>query len=139
MNKELQAFKKLLQDHGMFATKPRLQLFELLQQYPALKISELISLLSFHDQATVYRNIKIFEQLGVINRLRLGWESKLELSDLFQHHHHHMTCIKCGAVTTLPEDRLLEQQIAKIVHNYNFVITDHQIELRGICKLCKEE
>jgi Fur family transcriptional regulator, ferric uptake regulator len=138
MNKELITFNQMLKKNGLFATQPRQRLFLLLQQHPALKISELISLLSSHDQATVYRNIKLFEQLGVVSRLRLGWESKLELSDMFQHHHHHLTCIKCGAVTTLSEDKLLEQRIMKIAQDSNFILTDHQVEVRGICKHCNK-
>ena len=138
MNKEIREFKKLLKSNSHFITKPRLRLFVILQNRPALTIHELINLLSRHDQATVYRNIIIFEKLGVITRLRLGWSSKLELSDIFQHHHHHLTCLKCGRVAILPEDALIEKQIAKLGKSKNFKITDHQLEITGLCQACQK-
>lgn len=136
MNKELGAFRQLLKRSGNFATGPRLLLFETLQTHPALTIGQLIKYLSKYDQATVYRNIKLFEELGIISRLRLGWESKLELSDKFQHHHHHITCTKCGSVITLKEDPLLEKRLAVLAQKYEFVQSDHQIEIKGVCKNC---
>jgi len=38
------------------------------------------------------------------NAWQIGWKYKLELSNAFQHHHHHLTCLQCGGVTPLPED-----------------------------------
>ncbi len=87
-------------------------MFRILQKYNELTINELIAHLRRHDQATVYRNTKVFEDLGIISTLRLGWNSKLELSDVFQHHHHHMTCVRCGDVKVLPEAPLIESAIA---------------------------
>lgn len=107
-----------------------------LQKFNEVTISELINLLNVHDQATVYRNIKIFEKLGIINRLRLGWHSRLELSDIFHHHHHHFTCLRCGEIIILKENQALEQEIAKISNQLNFQASDHQIEIRGYCKKC---
>lgn len=136
MNQEIKLFRKLLKANGLSITKPRLRLFRILQNNPALSINQLIGLLNRHDQATVYRNIIVFERLGVISKLQLGWSSKLELSDMFQHHHHHLTCLKCGDVVTLPENDLVEKQIAKLAKTNNFKITDHQLEISGFCRRC---
>jgi Fur family ferric uptake transcriptional regulator len=129
-------FKKRLKQNGHFVTMPRMRLFAILQDNPALLISELITKLNTHDQATVYRNIKLFEELGIVNRLQLGWESKLELSDRFEHHHHHMTCLRCGKVLVLQENIAIEKEIARIGTGTNFTITDHQLEIRGYCSVC---
>jgi Fur family ferric uptake transcriptional regulator len=136
MATEIQQFEKLLTKNNHYITKARLRLFIILQKHPALSVKELISLLPKHDQATVYRNIKTFEKLGVIARLQLGWHSKLELSDMFRHHHHHLTCIKCGRIIGLPENSELEQQIANLTKELNFKQADHQLEIRGLCKEC---
>jgi Fur family ferric uptake transcriptional regulator len=138
MSVESKRFKALLKSHGHFMTKPRLRLFTILQEHSILTIPELIALLERHDQATVYRNIKLFEELGVINRLRLGWNSKLELSDMFQHHHHHLTCISCGKVIALPEDELIEERIGTISRTNHFKAVDHQLEIRGLCTTCQK-
>lgn len=133
---EVEQFKILLKKNQHYVTKARLRLFVILQNQPALTIQELIRLSHKNDQATVYRNIIVLEKLGVISRLQLGWHSKLELSDMFRHHHHHLTCTKCGRIIGLTEDSLLEKQIAKLAKDQGFKQTDHQLEIRGICAAC---
>jgi len=137
MQTELQLFRSRIKKHGCFITEPRVRLFTVLQKHGSLTIFELISNLPDQDQATVYRNIKLFEELGIINRLWLGWKSKLELSDIFHHHHHHFTCLSCGKVMVLIEDFALEKQIEHISRKGGFQPSDHQLEIRGYCKNCK--
>lgn len=130
-------FFKLLKNNGLFRTKARLRLFSALQSNDSLTMNELISLLKKQDQATVYRNIKLFESLGIISRLRLGGKSKIELSDIFVHHHHHMTCVLCGSVIILSQLPSLENAIATLGEKQNFEITDHQLEITGYCSGCR--
>lgn len=137
MNQEIKLFKRLLRRNRNFITQPRLRLFALLQKNKAVTMNQLISRLPQQDRATVYRNIKLFEQLGIINRLQLGWHSKIELSDIFVHHHHHLTCLRCGKVYTLSENRIIEKQIARMSAENDFRSMDHQLEIRGYCKNCK--
>ncbi len=137
MSPEIKRFRLLLKNNGHFITKPRLRLFTILQNHKTLTVHELITLLDIHDQATVYRNIKVFEDLGIISRLQLGWHSKLELSDIFQHHHHHMTCNGCGKVLILKDNQTIEAEIARISRTSGFKAVDHQLEIRGLCKACQ--
>jgi Fur family transcriptional regulator, ferric uptake regulator len=138
MDRELDLFKRLLQKNRLFATTARLRLFAALQESGASTIKSLIAKLPRHDQSTVYRNLKLFEGLGVISRLRLGWKSKVELSDAFHHHHHHLTCLKCNKVIVLPEDTVLEGEIARLSYKHRFKSIDHQLEIRGFCQICKD-
>jgi Fe2+ or Zn2+ uptake regulation protein len=114
-------------------------LFKLLQDRNSLTIEQLLTLLPRQNNATVYRNIKVFEELGVVNRLQLGWHSKLELSDLFRHHHHHMSCTNCGKVIVLKEDPVIENQIASLGQDQGFRPSDHQLEIRGLCPTCQQK
>lgn len=134
---ELKRFKDLLRDNGNFVTMPRLRLFGNLQSHPALTMKELIKLTNKHDQVTVYRNVDLFESLGIINRLRLGWTTKIELSDLFLHHHHHLTCSKCGKTWAMAEDQHIETRIESLARSKGFKPLDHQLEIRGLCKDCQ--
>lgn len=136
---EFQSFKKLLRDNEYFVTKARLRLYAILHHHPEVSTKQLVELANENDQATIYRNLNLFEQLGIINRLRLGWHSKVELSDMFQHHHHHFTCLRCGAVTTLPENQALEREIERLANSQHFSPTDHQLEIRGTCKPCQSK
>lgn len=137
MNPELQRFKEIITKNNCFITKQRLELFKYLQSSPAIAINKLISSLKDQDQATIYRNIKLFEHLGVISRLQLGWKSKLELTSAFIEHHHHMSCTSCGTVTTWEEDPALELRIQTLALKLGFIPTDHQLEIRGLCKTCQ--
>lgn len=133
---EFLRFKKLLSTNNYFVTVPRMRLFALLQKHPALTLKEVIQKAHRHDQSTVYRNIQLFEQLRIVNRVRLGWQTKIELSDAFQHHHHHLTCLNCTNIFDLPEHGKLEQEINNLASLHGFTPTDHQLEIRGLCKKC---
>ncbi len=134
---ELIRFKEILSKSGNFATKQRTELFKYLQANPEITIKKLIKNLPSQDQATIYRSIKLFEGLGIVNRLQLGWNSKLELSNQFHDHHHHMTCIKCGKVTAWEEDPTIELRIQTVAMKLGFSPRDHQLEIRGLCHTCQ--
>ncbi|MES2971347.1 MAG: Fur family transcriptional regulator [Patescibacteria group bacterium] len=133
---EFERFKTLLRKHSYLVTQPRMRLFGYLQNHPAYTLKELIHLTKKHDPVTVYRNIDLFEKLGIINRIRLGWNTKIELSDIFQHHHHHMSCVSCGKIFILKDNDIIEQEIAKISQRSKFKPMDHQLEIRGLCHNC---
>lgn len=134
---ELHRFKEILSKSGNFATKQRVELFKYLQANPEITIKTLITDLSSQDQATIYRSIKLFESLGIVNRLQLGWNSKLELSTQFHDHHHHMTCISCGKVIAWEEDPTIELRIQTVAMKLGFLPQDHQLEIRGLCQTCQ--
>ena len=88
------------------------------------------------DRASVYRNLAVFEKLGIVQRLQIGWKYKLELSDSFHKHHHHMTCLNCGRITTLHEDQSLETQLRLLAAKNRFKMKGHLLEIQGICEKC---
>jgi Fur family ferric uptake transcriptional regulator len=136
MNRETALFRELLKKHGYSLTRPRQELFQVLQTHNACTMHELTSLLHQFDRATVYRTTSLFEKLGIIHRLHIGWKYKLELSDIFHHHHHHLTCSNCGRITILKEDTVIEKRIISLSQYVNFTPTDHQLEIRGLCQAC---
>lgn len=122
---------------GASLTRPRQLVFEALRIDNPLTMSELLKSLSNKiDRASIYRTIQLFEKLGVVQRLQIGWKYKLELSDNYSPHHHHLTCLNCNKVLTINEEKQLERQILSISRKHNFTATDHQIEIRGICAEC---
>lgn len=133
---EFLLFKRILQTNGYFVTQPRQRLFGLLQHNSPLPVRKLIELVDQHDQATVYRNVALFEKLGIISRLQLGRDAQLELSDKFQHHHHHLTCMRCGKVIAIKENKIIESEILRIGQQTGFTATDHVLEIRGHCATC---
>lgn len=129
-------FETILRKNAYFKTRARLNLFRALQNHEPMSIKQLIAKLPRQDQASVYRNAKLFEELGIINRVRLGWKFKLELSDLFQRHHHHLTCINCNKTSDLLNDASIELSIAQVANQSGFIPLDHQLEISGLCQEC---
>lgn len=134
---ELQ-LKQHLKSHGYSITDARYTVFAALEDKEALTMAELVETCGASlDRATVYRTITLFEDLGIVTRIQIGWKYKLELTDAFSNHHHHLTCMKCGTVTPLSEDTDLEERLNELAVLYQFKPKDHQIEIRGLCHSCQ--
>lgn len=88
------------------------------------------------DRASLYRTIGLFEKLGIVHRIYMGWKYKVELSDIFAHHHHHITCTQCGKIVALKEVEQLERMLAALAKRYNFEAQSHQLEIQGLCEQC---
>jgi Fur family ferric uptake transcriptional regulator len=138
MSKEIPTLAGVLKQHGYSLTKTRQQVFNALADSDTLTMAQLSRKLSHKmDRASVYRTIDLFEKLGIVNRLQIGWKYKLELSEAFAGHHHHATCMQCGVVTAFEEDFDLESDIMKLASDMDFILTSHSLELRGLCKNCQ--
>lgn len=131
---------KALKDHNMSLTKQRQHVFNALADSDTLTMAQLIRKVKTKmDRASVYRTVDLFEKLGIINRVQIGWKYKLELSDLFTDHHHHATCIQCGKIVSFEEDFTLENNIYHLANELGFVLSSHSLELRGLCADCKQK
>lgn len=129
-------FERTLKNHGQSITQPRLTVFEALQGQEPLTMHELVSRCTDMDRASVYRAVTVFEKLGIIQRLQIGWKYKLELSDDFHHHHHHLTCSRCGKTIPFEEDAHLEQHLHDFAAQHGFSMKAHQLEISGLCHDC---
>ncbi len=89
------------------------------------------------DRASVYRAVELFERLGIVQRINTGWKYKLELSDKFAEHHHHLSCVNCGKTIDMNEVEL-EAAIDKLTAAHYFKPTAHQIEIQGLCAACQQ-
>lgn len=89
------------------------------------------------DRATIYRTVELFEKLGIAHRLNIGWKYKIELSDIFTGHHHHMRCTKCGKILELPPNSMLETMIDTVAARTKFAPRNHSLEIYGLCPACR--
>ncbi|MBX6333925.1 transcriptional repressor [Candidatus Saccharibacteria bacterium] len=132
----MEQFKALLKEAGYSSTKVRLAVFNALLGCEPLSMAELVRKVPEVDRASVYRAVNLFEQLGVVQRINIGWKYKLELTDRFAAHHHHLSCINCGRTIEMSEAEL-EQLIHSLAKAHNFAPTAHQIEIQGLCADCR--
>ncbi len=134
-------FSTLLRANNMSVTPERIRLFNVLASAtePISTTTLIDKSRKFMNKTTVYRNIDLFEKLGITHRVYAGWKYTIELSDLFSPHHHHITCTQCGKIRTFHEPRELDEQLHNIARESGFELNQHSLELRGICGPCSVE
>jgi Fur family ferric uptake transcriptional regulator len=128
----------LLRQNGYSLTQPRLVIFNVLRLHQPLTMKGLSNRCKKIDRATVYRTAELFEQLGIANRLTIGWKYKLELSEAFSEHHHHLHCSGCGKTFDVPANPSLEAMIKDISSQRGFLARVHQLEIDGLCENCQK-
>lgn len=131
-------FQKILKQKKLRSTRARLSLYNFLaESNRPLSVNKLVtSLAPKADRASVYRNIELFESIGIIHKVYTGWKYRIELSEQFHPHHHHLTCQKCGKNIPISLGDRMEKAIENFGDKHDFKITSHQIELLGLCKTC---
>ncbi|MFP4199868.1 MAG: Fur family transcriptional regulator [Clostridia bacterium] len=87
--------------------------------------------------ATIYRTLDLLERLGIIRGVNFGdGRTRYELTSEL-HQHHHLVCVRCGAIEEVDEDLLgdVEDEISR---RTGFTIVDHDLKIYGICHECRE-
>lgn len=78
---------------------------------------------------TIYRTMKLFEDLGLIDRLDLG-DGKARYEEATDEHHHHLIDIESGEIHEFQNEELESLKI-KIAAELGFDLMDHRLELYG--------
>lgn len=138
MNERLASLETALRKHGYSITSARQQVFLTMLDQAPLTMGQLAKATATElNRSSLYRVVELYEKLGIINRLQLGWNYKLELSDAFAAHHHHMTCTRCGRIDPFEESTTIRFELKQLAQEKGFTETGHQLELRGICSNCR--
>ena len=96
---------------------------ELKEEFPGLSMG------------TVYRNLSVLMDQGLINRIDFG--STFDRFDANTGPHYHFVCDQCGAITDLeiPVDPSLNDRVNRTTP---FTARRHRIEFYGICSRCEQ-
>jgi Fur family ferric uptake transcriptional regulator len=131
-------FRETLKKHQLRRTTERVRLFQELKDLKVpCSISDLVERTKDSlDMTTVYRNLDTFEANGIITRVYTGWKYKVELSDMFRDHHHHMSCTNCGNIISFEESDEFVNELKKLEMIHGFKAESHSLELKGLCKNC---
>lgn len=87
--------------------------------------------------ATVYKNLRVLEQEGLVNKLDLfdnTWHYEMNLSEP----HCHLLCLKCGTVKELG-DGFNHFLYELLLQESNFTIEKRALVLYGYCNTCLAE
>ncbi len=126
----------LFAQEGLRLTSARKEIFRLLYRSETpVSIAAIAKDLSGIDRVSVYRTIELFQNLGIVNPVPLGWKQRYELTSPFKAHHHHLSCIKCGKLVDV-HSKKFEQLVASVAREHNFTAQDHTFEIKGFCSDC---
>lgn len=86
---------------------------------------------------TIYKNLTLFTELGILDELVVDGERRYHIACLDNSdHHHHIICTTCGKTDVIefcPMD-----YISTYVEN-GYQITTHKFEIYGVCPDCVEK
>jgi Fur family ferric uptake transcriptional regulator len=106
-----------------------------------LTIPEILTERSDLAQSSVYRNLQVLEQAGLVHRVVTNDEfARYELAEDLTEHHHHLVCSSCGAVEDVPASAGLEESVERatiqIARATGFRTQHHRVDLVGLCRDC---
>jgi Fur family ferric uptake transcriptional regulator len=127
---------------GQRLTANRQSLLDALTATPRpLTIPEILDARRDLAQSSVYRNLVVFEEAGVVHRVVGADEfARWELAEDLAGHHHHLICASCGRVEDVPASAGLERSVAaaaaQITRTTGFRTKHHRLDLVGVCESC---
>ena len=84
--------------------------------------------------ATVYRNLALFKNQGIIQSL--GTVGGIERFDANTEPHVHFICVRCGSVTDLPQITVPQQLQSTVESTTGGRVAECQLSFSGICQSC---
>lgn len=86
--------------------------------------------------ATVYNNLRVFKEAGLVRELTYGDASSR--FDANMDDHYHIICRDCGKIVDFEYPHLfqVEEEAAK---KTGFVVHHHRMEVYGICSACYQK
>lgn len=134
--------KRMIREMGLKVTQQRIVILEALSagraHVTAQEVFEIVN--SAHPDigfATVYRFLRKMAEVRLVTEVRMGGlPARYELTP--RRHHDHLTCTSCGLIVEFENSQIesLQERVAK---EHNFRLTQHVLELYGLCQRCQTE
>lgn len=140
---EKSQFLDYLRQQGMRVTRERLVLFdEIFDHHGHIDAEDLLDGMQAKgvkiSRATVYRNLDLMVECGLVRKYRLGRNRFL-----FEHvhrgqQHDHLVCEECGRVAEFVSPGIAALQ-TEICRAHGFVSNHHTLQILGLCEDCAAE
>lgn len=141
--REKQRFLSFLRERGMRVTQERLVLFdEIFSRHGHIDAEELLDGLKERGEkisrATVYRNLDLLVECGLVSKVRLG-RNRFQYEHVHEgQRHDHLVCAECGRVVEFVSPGIAALQ-TEICRAHGFVPDEHTLQISGVCVRCAEE
>jgi Fur family ferric uptake transcriptional regulator len=134
------SYKRMIREMGLKVTKQRMAILEGLNagqaHVTAQEVYEMVN--EKHPEigfATVYRFLRKLTEQNFVTEVRMGGlPARYELTP--KEHHDHLTCVDCGKIVEFENDQIESLQ-DEIAAKHGFKLTDHVLELYGVCSHCR--
>jgi Fur family ferric uptake transcriptional regulator len=137
---ERQHFIKFVRERGLRLTSERLALFdEIFAQHGHVDAEELLRAMQSHglktSRATVYRNLDLLVECGLVRKHRLGGNRHLYEHVHVGQRHDHLICRECSRVVEFVSP-VIEAMQTEICRAHGFEISSHSLQILGLCVDC---
>jgi Fur family ferric uptake transcriptional regulator len=94
--------------------------------------------------SSLYRTLSVLEEAGVLAREHdADGTARYELAEWLTGHHHHLVCLRCGAIEDVEIDTESEAEmsalVARIAADRGFAASGHRIDIEGRCPRCHSQ
>lgn len=146
MKDDLVSFQKLLEKNGYkFTMGKRIVLKTILDSKTHLNVKEIYDKIKQHNIgiATVYRALKVFNELGIVKEININGTSYYEMKIFSKKPLHiHFKCLKCNSIIDIDSQSINFDYLKlnkRVEAENNLEIYDSNIILVGLCSRCREE
>lgn len=92
--------------------------------------------------SSIYREARaLFEAQVFSLHHGAGRSNRFELAEWLAGHHHHMVCVRCMAISDIALAHKTERRLAELVEKAaaeaGYLVTDHTLEIEGVCPECR--
>ena len=111
-------------------SKKREKIFETLKRcHGALSAADLHKKMPEMDITTIYRNLELFVEDGLVKKLNLGGEEALY--EYAEEAHHHAVCVDCDKVIHFSAS---DEEIMKVLGLKDFDVDSIEVTVKGTCR-----
>ncbi len=130
-----------LKQHGYRLTGPRTAIVEaVLAHTRPFTAEQLVSELAAGNEAiggaTVYRTLEVLASVDVLTRI-VSPDGHPSYISGAPGHRHHLLCERCGSTVTFTACPMPDL-IATLANDTHYIISDHTLEVFGICPTCQK-
>jgi len=136
-----QSFIKVFKTNNYSLTSQRERILEfLLRKKAHMTIRDICDELDDPNvsQATIYRNLKLFLKLGLVNRVNINSADYYEVVDQNESSHFHLTCKKCNKIIEI-KDISVKNIEGLLEEKFGFKVTNSDIVFNGVCSACQQK